>query len=257
MGERKERWIVVQESPAPVVKVAERSITTSLDEVKASSGGEEKVRYGSVLMTSSGGKSRALGKTHTKLPPALDTTPVSSWTFRFVAIGAVSNEAIGFANLIASLGGICTLANSKFQAWTSCLRIRSVDLWAPSISSVATQTEIYWAVPQDARSKDSAVIQNTPAGVTTPGGLRFKPPAGTLAGSWWNTVAGTGGDAAFYVSLSQGGVLDLNVDFVQSNVVQVYAAFTIATGTLGNTYYLPLDFGSGNKLAVVGRPTTT
>jgi len=233
---------------------------------------------GTILVTAAPEKSRA-GKRGRKgggqagsgpllrgsgLPPVVELTPyVMSERKRFV-VTAGQAYSISMLELVGTLGGICTVANSTIQHWCSSFRMRALELYIPAASAGSSPVNagLEWAVAFTSFLPDTAKMAHNPGGVTAPNSLRYLPPKASLAGDWVNVGGSLASSTTLFVitNVPQGTVIDIIIDWTLGLVVSTSSSLlnsTVATGALGNVYYLGLDGPASNKiLPSVGVPTT-
>jgi len=124
-------------------------------------------------------------------------------------------------------------------------------VWPAASSSVATNTQLFWEAGTTGQVPDALDDRSVPEGTTVTGSITFVPPPSSLASQWLSSAANV-----FAVSAPVGSVLDLDVQYTNSNVFGLAAA-TVVSGTLGSIYYLALDGPSSNSYVPRGLPTTS
>ncbi len=239
-------------SSAATPAVAEAKVERKVEE-KSEDGPEMSVVKFALTGILDAGKAVGSGKVMS-LPPVIEATPRLSHRFRF-GVAGTSTLSITLANLLGALGGICTVANSKVQPWASTVRIKGITIF-PS-SGTGVYTFINWSSGgSSGYVADTAKNVNIPDGVTVTKALSFRPPRYALASFWLNPVTLSTSAVIFGLTIHVGSILDLDVEYTLSNVVQP-GNITVTSATLGNTYYLDLDGPSSHKLIPQGVPTTT
>lgn len=193
------------------------------------------------------------------LPPVLNVTPKFTHTYRYIT-NATLNVSISISEMLGSIGGICTVANSALTCWTSSFRIHKVTVYPPVSTTTTYQNYLDWATEPSGYYPDSSKSYVAPSGVTIPKPMVFKPPKNSLASYWLNSTGAVATSKnLFAMVLQAGAIVDLTVE---QTLPVVFSADTqlvqlsITTGTLKTVYYTPLD-GTNNKCVVAdGRPTT-
>jgi hypothetical protein len=188
------------------------------------------------------------------LPPALQTSPEVAHTFRFAADAALTAANITVRDVIAATGNICIVANSDLNSFASCVKVKSLTVWAPSSSSMKS-IALSWAAESSGREPDEVVNKAVPAGMTLPSSLVFVPPSWALAGFWQIGPAAPTA-VMFQISVPAGAIVDLSVSLRLSNT-QTPVQSTVGSAALGSVYYLALDGPGSNKLLPLGLPTTS
>jgi hypothetical protein len=191
------------------------------------------------------------------LPRMLNLATTFSKTMRFWNIsGSNASVTISLLELIGSMGGICTVTNSTVVHWTTSIRIKSIILFSPVAASTASNVTLEWNAGLGF-IKDECRNETTPGGVATAPYIVLRPPGKSFAGDWLN-VSQSPLNLFNLFNAPNLCVIDVNV--VVTNPVAFSASTlssTVATGTLGQVYYLPLDGPSSNKITpVMGYPTT-
>jgi hypothetical protein len=186
-----------------------------------------------------------------QLPPSIQTTPCVSHVFRFSA-GMSANNAVTVPTLLGSLGGICTVTNSKLVQFASSAMIRSVTIWPSPTGAGVDDCAIYWSTAAGSRVPDGAKSKILPEGITITTAIRSRPPRGSLAGTWFTNQDSFG---LFHVVCGSGSIVDVAVNYRISNVLLPIST-TIVSGVLGVPYYLALDGPSINNLTPVELPHT-
>jgi len=192
------------------------------------------------------------------LPPEINLTPTLSHVYRFIC-ATTTSATIQAIQLFGALGGICSATNSVVSTWASSARIRKVVVWPSPSSSAGDSPFIDWFFSDTSLFPDESRSVSLPEGVTVTEPLTFVPPRNSLCGMWVNSTA-TSTFSLFNLSITAGTIVDLHVDLTlgltNSTSSSLYQ-LTVATGALGNVYYLALDGPGNNKITPVpGVPTT-
>jgi len=180
-------------------------------------------------------------------------------TLRFIVTTAVTGTvtSINGGGVCGALGGICTAANSAVTCYSSSFRIHRVSIWpsAVAVGTISPCPEIVWYSPSNAVEKDSSVERALPAGLTVSAPIHSRPPAKSLCGDWVNSVVNVTNLMFGLLNTPAGSVIDLDVSATMSNNMACLGV-TVASGTLGNPYYLYLDGSTRHGIAPVGKPLT-
>jgi hypothetical protein len=100
-------------------------------------------------------------------------------------------------------------------------------------------------------------VSDTSVSVSTPAHIHAVPPRSSTAGFWGSTSLPN--NALFTMIAPSGSIIDISLDLIlQDEDTVEEAAFTraIASGTLGNMYYLALDNATGHTYVPVSLTTT-
>jgi hypothetical protein len=189
----------------------------------------------------------------TSLPPQIEITPNVRHVYRFVSNNA-NSVSVTNQDILGAIGGICTVANSTVRLWATSFKLNSVKMWpSANTTTTPTYTDIAWGAGAYG-SKDSELLKAVPGGCSVTGLVTFKPPKGSFATNWIsNTISGN--YVIFLLQCSVGSILDVDLSFTLCNQVAPANA-SIATGTLGNIYYLFLDGSTTHQLQPYGLPFT-
>jgi hypothetical protein len=189
------------------------------------------------------------------LPPVLDNTVKGSHCYRYFVASAASPVSVSVEDVLGALGGICTVANSLLKPIMSSFKIRKVVAY-PSSSTSSTDNfcQFSWNSGLLPQQVDSLMTQDIPEGVSSSKPVVFVPPAKTLASDWVACTATVTANL-FTIFADAGSIIDLHVDYTISNAF-IPATISIATGTLGTMYYLPLDGHASNTIVQAHLPTT-
>jgi len=199
------------------------------------------------------GRSRSRGVPN--LPPDISTVFYGRGVFRYATASALTNTTINSAQLVASCGGICTVANSTITSFASSVRLRRVTIWpAQPGTTTAVVPEIVWYGPVPDIQKDESRDKAVPAGYLSAGGATMStPPRGSLCGDWL-IYDGSAINLFGLLNVPTGSILDIEIEFALRNNL-AGAGIAVSTATLGTVYYPYLDT-SAAKIQPIGRPTT-
>lgn len=187
------------------------------------------------------------------LPPQIENTLKVRSRIRYVA-GSNNIVSVSVADLIGSFGGTCTVTNSVFKPWASSARIRRMVLWPSASASTELNTAtVSWNSGVSGLNRDSERTKDVPEGVLLTGRVVFKPPRKSVASDWMAASIGT--TNIFTLTCSVGTLMDFEAEFTLANQF-TSGTQTIATGTLGSLYYLPIDGASSHQYFPVHLPTT-
>jgi len=192
------------------------------------------------------------------LPPEINLSPTFTKAYRFQVPTSAASVTISVLELIGALGGICTVLNSTVVHWTTAFRIIALKLYPPAGSNVNPVNAVVEWSSASGYAPDRVMSNDSPGGITSAGRcLVFKPPAKSLASDWVNIVNSSLNLFNLF-NAPAGCVIDLVVESAIGVSFSASAlSSTVATGTLGQIYYLALDGPSSNKvIPATGMPTT-
>ncbi len=178
------------------------------------------------------------------LPPEIPTNATIRQRFRFYTSSAASDEAITVSDVFGALGVVGRVSNTSFTQIASSFRIRGIDVWmAPNLGSC----EIAWLASDITRVKDETMSIAAPSGSTLARKCHFSPPKSSVANDWvYGTM--TGSVQLFRLSLPQGSIMDLDVEWTTNTGHITMSAINSVSGsvTVGAFYRLYLDRTAGN-----------
>jgi len=184
--------------------------------------------------------------------PAQHSTNIRlSHTYRFSnltnAVGQITS-----AKILGSCGTMCTLGNTTAANLFESFRIRKFSVWSPPPGQGSfTTCSIDWVGTSQAPAVE---ISDTSNSVATPAFISSAPPPSSNA-SFWQTP-GIASVALFNYVIPSGSIIDLELDLILLDDDAIQTSNTIATGTVGNVYYLPLDGTTTHLLTPVSLTTT-
>jgi len=188
------------------------------------------------------------------VPRSLDITLMTSIKIYYTNSSASATGVTG-SELIAACGGICTVANTTVTSMMSSFRIRRITIW-PAVVAAGTATSAFadltWSANATSFTKDEEKIRPVPAGVANSGPVVFVPPSKALVSDWFTSAVSSN---LFTVAANVGSTLLLEGTATISNSIAPVAS-TVAAGTLGSVYYLPLDGTSVHRWTPLGLTTT-
>jgi hypothetical protein len=187
------------------------------------------------------------------MPPTIDTVSQGHSVLRFTATSAAAAVSVSIGNILASIGGIGTIANSTIESVASSFRVHSVTIWPASVTAGASQNaEVVWTNSGN-YTKDESKSTAVPSGITMADVVVNRPPPSSLAAVWQVSLAAS--TAMFLVTCPAGSIIDLDVSWTLSNNFAGFTQAGYAAVTLGSFYYARLD-GVGGKFLPLGVPTT-
>jgi hypothetical protein len=188
------------------------------------------------------------------LPPVMNMSQVVRGRYRFTSL---SNTlvSVSIADILGALGGTCSVANSTFRPWASSFRIREIRMY-PGVNPAVgvSYNSVAWNSGISGVSQDQERVDDLPSGITVSHALSFKPPARSLAADWISCIATTTTNL-FAMQSQNGTIVDFHCDYTLSNQFQA-GSITIASGTLGSIYYLPLDGAASAEYPNTHLPST-
>ncbi len=183
-------------------------------------------------------------------PPQLSTNVVLRHRFRFKS-SVDTAVAITDRNLNQIFGAMCTVANTTLKGIVNAVKLHSVEVWTPPASQGAAATvSLQWnsgAFAPDVEVSDTTISTAMPAHIKT------SPPPGSSASFWMGESAA---NTMFTLTAPTGSIIDVDVTGVLADTQAALTSYTVAAGTLGAFYYLPLD-GATDGYLPVSLGTTT
>ncbi len=183
------------------------------------------------------------------LIPQIRTNVIKRHKFRFAASGALSIVGPTGATILGALGTVCTVTNTTVAQFNKSFRIRSIEAWAPGSATPATLTLIWIGLA----NSPNVEVSDTSITASFPAHIKTSPPPESSAWLWQVT----GATQVFFITGPTGTVLDLDVDYIETD--QTFAASTqaVSVGVLSQCYYLALDGPTSNLLVPVALTTTS
>lgn len=183
-------------------------------------------------------------------PPQLNSNIIKHHKFRFSVTSAFTGS-VSIAKILGALGTVCTVVNTTVTAFNRSFKIRKIELWTPppAQGSLAT-TSIEWLGSENSPSRE---VSDTVMSVSRPGHIVMKPPKNSLASFWQQ---GNSNTVLFSLVAPVGTVIDFSVDYIEYDDEATNISIAVATGVLGNIYYLALDHGTSDKVVPVSLSTT-
>jgi len=241
MSDTQSEYEIVTPKPGPLL-LAERKDPEKKQEIKSMA----------IALSGVGMLSGRSVKHNVNLPPQINSTITVSTRIRYTA-GSDNVVSVSAQDLAGACGGICTVTNSVFRPWASSFRIKKLVAWPAASASVLNTVQLSWNSGIAGANRDVESSTDLPEGITNTTACVFVPPPKSLASDWF--TATTGSTNIFTLVCTSGSVLDLYLDYTLANQF-VSGTSTIATGTLGSIYYLPLDGASSHQYFPLHLPTT-
>jgi len=180
-----------------------------------------------------------------KQPPQLKTNVELHHTYRFRANSSFSGQ-ITTSQIVGSLGAVCSVANTTVVALGASFKITRIEMWAPPASQGTDVTvSCEWVSFGNTVTRE---VSDTSMSTSIPAHISAKPPRNSLVSFWQLSNAGTG---FFNLVAPVGTVIDLSVSWIMQDQDLATLSITIAAGTLGKVYYLPLDHPTAGGTGVL------
>jgi hypothetical protein len=185
--------------------------------------------------------------------PQLNARPMLTHTYRFAADNPLSAVDITEKDLLASLGSICTVANTTLRSVFYSVKLQSVEIWstASSIGAISSMT-LEWGSDAPV-ANTNLLVSDASISSSYPCHLFARPPKGSFAGMWMDA---TNDNIVFTISTDSACIVDIRLTGILLDGSSSSATVTVGTASLGVLYYPPLD-GSTDKLLPVGLNTAT
>jgi hypothetical protein len=137
-------------------------------------------------------------------------------------------------------GSICYVTNSNVATVASSVRLISLEVWAPPGAGTFTTAAIEYTGTSNTADYLVTDTSNSPS---YPAHVRASPPSNSQS-SWWQNPNSANVIIA-NITAPAGSIIDAVIEWVQASDANTTGiAVSVATGVLGNFYYLPLD-GTG------------
>lgn len=166
---------------------------------------------------------------------------------------SASTTSVSVANLLCSIGTICTVANSTLTAVCGSVKIRRITVW-PAVNNTtsATYPDVTWSTGVSNLNKDETKIRPIPQGTSITAPMVFVPPQKSLACMWMSSSASGN---LFTISTNVGSIVLVELTGTFSNSYGP-ASQTVATATLGSVYYPYLDGATTHRYNPLGLSST-
>jgi hypothetical protein len=183
-------------------------------------------------------------------PPQLASNVQVVHTYRFRStVGTM--VSIGQTNLRGIAGAVCCTANSDVRILAGAVKIHKISIWSPPASQGAVSTcSVIWSSAID--YLPMVELTDTTMSTAIPAHVSAVPPKGCAASFW----LGAGTNNIVSIVAPVGSIIDVHCTHVLQDDGASGSIYTVAAGTLGALYYLPLD-GSTDGFLPVSLTTTT
>lgn len=182
-------------------------------------------------------------------PPQLRTNVILKHRYRFTSTNA-SKQTIIDNDMVGIAGAVCSVANSTLSMIAASVKIHSVEIWSPPASQGAAATcSLEWL----STYSPTIEVSDTSVSVSRPAHIKASPPPGSAASFWINPG---GIQNIMNITAPVGSIIDVTCTHVLNDVGAAGQSYTVAAGTLGALYYLPLD-GSSDVYVPTSLTTTT
>ena len=184
------------------------------------------------------------------IPPPLQVTPTYRHTYRFLAATGTSARNVTAKTLLGVAGAVVSVANTTANYIATSAKLHRVTIYPGLSSTGAVSPSVTWGSTISFQ-KDSEINRSMPQGVTVGGAVSFRPPPEMGARFWFSSSS----NVVMLVTCPSGSIIDVDLTVTLTNTYGQDNA-TIATGTLGVLYYLPLDGTTSHEMVAVGLPGT-
>jgi hypothetical protein len=183
-------------------------------------------------------------------PPQLRSNVEVRHRYRFLS-GSGTATFLTPQSLIFAAGSMCTVANTTCAALFGSVKLNSIEMWSPPASQGSASTcSVDWAGYQNSPSRE---FSDTSVSVSTPARVSCRPPPMSLASFWSIASSAT---VLCTVVAPAGTIIDVSLSLILSDDDVTAATQAVATGTLGNIYYLSLDSNATHRFTPVSLATT-
>ncbi len=180
----------------------------------------------------------------------LSTNIRLSHKYRFVASTAFNGQIFPIG-LIGACGGVCTVTNTTISLLVESLRLKKIEVWsAPATQGASSTCTVEWSGSDNSPNVE---VSDTTISVARNAHLVTSPPNLSLA-SFWTTP--TSSNALFSLTCPINSIIDIWLDEVLADQASALGTTTVATGVLGELYFLPLDGTTTHLLIPVSLNTT-
>jgi hypothetical protein len=184
-------------------------------------------------------------------PPQLKSNIVLNHTFRYKCTNAAAT-AVTANGLLCSAGGICTVSNTTIVSYFYAVRIKRIKIWTVTATAgTAATCSVEW---QGQTNTPNMEVSDTSINTAVPARLNAVPPRNSLASFWGNSITGQ----LCILTCPVGSIVDILLELIACDGEANYSYTTIATGTVGQVYYVALDQPAGtSRYQPVSLTTTT
>jgi hypothetical protein len=166
-------------------------------------------------------------------PPQFSATIQVSRRVRYTASSAGSSLSLTRADLLNHLV-VNTSANANARI-ISGFKLNRFEVWGPGSSAFALGTvSVEWTSTYG----PSKVVSDTSMTID-PGHIVATPPPQSLA-SFWSLTGSSESDVIAILNFPANSVVDMNYEVIFQNLETPVSVATVAAGTVGNLYMLPL-----------------
>ncbi len=181
-------------------------------------------------------------------PPQLRTNVILKHRYRFTSTSGTAQTIID-DDVVGIAGAVCSVANSTLNMIAQSVKIHEIEIWTPPASQGSAATcSVEWL----STYSPSIEVSDTTVSVSRPAHVVARPPEGSAA-SFWINPGGT--QNIMKLTAPVGSIIDLKCTHVLVDGT-VGRSYTVAAGTLGVLYYLPLD-GASDVYVPTSLTTTT
>lgn len=167
-------------------------------------------------------------------PPIQEYAVRHSTRLRFVTNAAFVGN-ITFQNLLDTMITAITAVLGYDQFFA--VKVRGVEVWADAVAGNASSVLVQFAGITGASFGDQRLHTDTSMGIQ-PAHVKCRPAPKTLAANFQSSTAAE----AFHLEVPSGAVVDVELTFVQSALIQATAAQNALVGaTIGAPYWRGLD----------------
>jgi len=167
-------------------------------------------------------------------PVQFESNVRSHHRYRFTATAAATTTFTD-SSVVACLGSVCTATNSTVVSVFRSFRIKRIEVWSAPASQGANSTcSVEWF---GFGNSPNIEFSDTTLSVSKNAHISCTPPANSLA-AFWQKATGVG---LFILTVPAGSIVDMIVDTILNDEDGANQVVAVATGTLGNSYYLALD----------------
>ena len=146
---------------------------------------------------------------------------------------------------------MCSTANNSVSLIANSVKVHKVSIWSPPAAQGGTATcSVTWSTANDYTAM--VEVSDTTMSTAIPAHVSTKPPPGSAASFW----LGAGTNTIFTVIAPTGSIIDVHCTHVLYDTQAAGTTVTVAAGTLGALYYMPLD-GATDVYLPVSLGTTT
>lgn len=180
-------------------------------------------------------------------PPQVLPNPVVSRRVRY-GCTTTGTYNITARTVAFTLGGICVGASTAYSLATA-FRVKRIQMWGVAAQSGTTSViSVTWFGDQSLNFMSNREVMDNSTSTAYVPYISAKPPARSSAADWHACNAGSfTSDVLFSITCNQGGVIDIEYDYVLADGnASPTASLSISGGSAGALRYGPLDgYGGG------------